>query len=236
MITFVIIYAVIVLFCLFLLIFPFFALWRADVNEIMKYSTISAYCASPTSKQHRILLVLTALIGTSLACLHVEEYNSRDDEDFRFWFELVASLLLPLIGVFYTTGDTHNPEGYVDVDIDNKKYPVNKKFYLGSIEWEIWKSKLIHYIAAFSYIFVFGGCNLWYSVDIIEQLKGIILFVFNIVILLAMAIFFILFISIEFFGIRKSFINKSCFFFEAVTFSGVTILATLSTIKRNNNV
>lgn len=60
----------------------------------------------------------------------VESYNSRKDQDIRFWIEVASALMLPLVGIFYTSGGDYT-----------------KKFDLGLFQIPIRLSEFIHSFA-----------------------------------------------------------------------------------------
>lgn len=71
-----------------------------------KYNTVSAASAAQNENFLRIILVvLTCLLGTSLAAILIDEYESRNrnpDSDNFLVCEIVFVLLLPLTGIFPT--------------------------------------------------------------------------------------------------------------------------------------
>jgi len=84
----------------------FFLAFKHMKEIVRTHSTISSYCADPISNTHanRGLLAATCLFGGCLCALLVEEYNSRSDSDYRFYFELAAAAMLPLVGICPTGG------------------------------------------------------------------------------------------------------------------------------------
>jgi len=104
-VSFVYLHFAIIVLCLVSVIVPFLVLVCCKFSDVVStHNTVSSYCASPKHYGNRFLLAFTCLIGGSMGCILVEEFNSRTDNDWRFWPELIACLLLPLVGIFYTEG------------------------------------------------------------------------------------------------------------------------------------
>jgi len=187
----------------------------------------------------KFLIVATTTIGLNLCCLHVEEFNSRDQShqyEFLFIIEIVACLLFPLVGIFPTDGGFSR-----------------KDMFLGHFLWvEVWLpisiSNIIHQIAALVYFFAFQIINnyytyrLWYMKDkffwLFFTVNGVSSVVF-ITFLGSQAAIRLIEIFSKFTPTKNSLhqaLSVASFFLESMMVVLVTVAATLGTMKRNNNI
>ena len=144
-----------------LLVFvPFLVVnWQHGKKVYKRYNTISAYCAdivaNPTG--NRFILIATLVIGLSLASLHIQEFQSRQDNLVVLYaVELSACLGLPLVGIFHTDGKGAN------------KYWIACK----SCHIPIGLSVAVHYITALYFMFAMNITNFYYAVMLIGKSKS----------------------------------------------------------------
>lgn len=182
--SFVYVHFGLVLFVLGLWVMLFLTRAIIDHKYIMRHhNTISSYCSDPTKfgnryrqglllriefitynnntmvqPLRRFLVAATCVMGSSLACLLVEEYNSRDDSDPRFWPEVIAcGILLPCVGIFHTNGGgkvTHYDVG------------------LGPFNLPVIVSSCIHGVSALGFLTISLVMNTWYSIEVLESPAG----------------------------------------------------------------
>jgi hypothetical protein len=107
---------------------------------------------------------MTCIIGGSLTSLLIEEYNSRCDEDFRFFIEVSACAFLPAVGIFYTAGNK-------DSHFYNKYYSTIKCGSLSkrACKIRIAASDFLHSVAALYFMIANAAMNAIYSVALVRK-------------------------------------------------------------------
>lgn len=142
------------------------------------HPTISSYCSDPAKFGNRFLVATTCTMGGLLACILVEEYNSRDDSDPRFWPELVAcGLLLPFIGICHSNG--HAQITHYDIGCGSRNPPV------------CWSTGA-HVLFTIGFFGISMLMNLWYSIDIVDSTAGVVFLIFSIIDIILFVVFFMI--------------------------------------------
>ena len=136
--------------------FAIFQLATRDVEGL--YDTISSHCADPRSRGHRFLLILTCIVGSCLTALFVDEYNSYENatekERILFWLELVAVLMLPMIGIFHTDGG-----GRI------------REFRYLCLNLPISVSNALHVFGTFAFLCITSGTNVDWVLNLADDMQ-----------------------------------------------------------------
>lgn len=121
---------------------------------IQLHSTISSYCSDPRGFGNRFLICLTFLVAYNHIGLLIQEQMIKGDKgwnDIYFYLQVSADFLLPLVGIFYTSG-----HGMVN----NKVYELGPWFQIPIVY-----SETIHSVSALGWMCVTIGLNLIYGFE-----------------------------------------------------------------------
>lgn len=124
-------------------------------NIIAVHNTISSFCSDPNEFGSRFLLTITAIIGPSLIALNVLAQSASNQpalEDGKFIATVVANLMLPMVGIWYTRG---------------KGMTQNTYYELGPWKCPIWISEALHSIAALVWMFTETYLNVHFASELL---------------------------------------------------------------------
>lgn len=158
---------------------------------IRLHSTISSYCSDPRGFGNRFLLCLTFLVAYNHVDLLIQEQILHPFDGWNrinFYLQMVADFLLPLVGVFYTSG-----HGMV----------INIYYELGPyVRFPILYSESIHSVCALGWMVITVVLNIEYG-----YLAGSdSYFAVSIVQVLIFITFIVTQGIIEFYGVEQQFV------------------------------
>jgi len=188
-----------------------------------KFPTISSYCNNPLQPPYLLLLVSTFLIGMSVACIHTEEWMSYAApslvQTVRYGFQVAASLIVLGVGWW----NSFRP-GLPPVKTDATDF----LFHIPDPTRDI-----LHLSSALTYLGVFTGMNWWFAV---VELGGDSAFIAITVVASAVFLVFGVFQIGIVLGLSTPQYGVYCFLFEFGAVFTVTLVAVVSSAKRNNTI
>jgi len=132
-------------------------IWKQYAADVLQFGDSLHVCLF--REANGVVRVSLCLISFCLICLILEEYNSRNDGDFRIWFQLLGSAALFGIAFFYPQQKPQEAAVGAAANADNDKY-----FEGIALFWYL------------VYLFLPHIGNIWYAAeDTADRSKAIIL-------------------------------------------------------------